>query len=135
MRLHSERQCNMLHCVGQCSPNAGCPSKEGKPVAAKPSDLPPDFALGTGKDPFLAALGERTRALRARRGLTRKGLAKAADVSERHLANVEMGVGNASIQFLRQAPPGLNCKLAPLDGAEKARAPQSLRIRRTPRGP
>ena len=38
---------------------------------------------------FLAALGERVRTLRARRGLTRKALATAAQVSERHLANLE----------------------------------------------
>ena len=54
------------------------------------------------KDPFLVALGERLKLLRARRGLTRKALAQLADVSERHVANVESGVGNASIQFLRQ---------------------------------
>ena len=46
------------------------------------------------KNPFLVALGERARALRARRGMTRKALASAADVSERHLANLEYGVGN-----------------------------------------
>ena len=73
-------------------------------------DRPDDGALA--KDPFLAALGERTRALRLRRGLTRKGLARAADVSERHLANVEMGVGNASVQFLRQLATALDCSLA-----------------------
>jgi XRE family aerobic/anaerobic benzoate catabolism transcriptional regulator len=41
------------------------------------------------KNPFLAALGERVRALRARRGLTRKAVALAANVSERHLASLE----------------------------------------------
>jgi XRE family aerobic/anaerobic benzoate catabolism transcriptional regulator len=81
------------------------------------------------KDPFLAALGERTRALRARRGLTRKGLAKAADVSERHLANVEMGVGNASVLFLRQLAQALNCSLAELVGDETASSPEWLMIR------
>jgi XRE family aerobic/anaerobic benzoate catabolism transcriptional regulator len=81
------------------------------------------------KDPFLAALGERTRALRARRGLTRKGLAKAADVSERHLANVEMGVGNASVLFLRQLALALNCSLAELVGDETASSPEWLMIR------
>ena len=86
------------------------------------------------KDPFLAALGERTRALRARRGLTRKGLAKAADVSERHLANVEMGVGNASIQFLRQVAQALNCTLAELVGDETASSPEWLMIREILRG-
>ena len=48
------------------------------------------------KHPFLLALGDRVRSLRARRGMTRKALALAADVSERHLANMEYGVGNAS---------------------------------------
>ena len=86
------------------------------------------------KDPFLAALGERTRALRARRGLTRKGLAKAAEVSERHLANVEMGVGNASVQFLRQLAQALSCSLAELVGDETASSPEWLMIREILRG-
>jgi XRE family transcriptional regulator, aerobic/anaerobic benzoate catabolism transcriptional regulator len=86
------------------------------------------------KDPFLASLGERTRALRSRRGLTRKGLAKAAEVSERHLANVEMGVGNASIQFLRQVAQALNCTLAELVGDETASSPEWLMIREILRG-
>jgi XRE family aerobic/anaerobic benzoate catabolism transcriptional regulator len=86
------------------------------------------------KNPFLTALGERTRALRARRGLTRKGLAKAAEVSERHLANVEMGVGNASIQFLRQVAQALNCTLAELVGDETASSPEWLMIREILRG-
>ena len=47
------------------------------------------------KDPFLISLGGRLKTLRARRGMTRKALARMADVSERHLANVESGVGNA----------------------------------------
>ena len=86
------------------------------------------------KDPFLASLGERTRALRARRGLTRKGLARAAEVSERHIANVEMGVGNASIQFLRQLAQALNCSLAELVGDETASSPEWLMIREMLRG-
>jgi len=93
-------------------------------------DVPPSG----DKDPFLAAIGERARALRARRGLTRKGLAKAADVSERHLANVEMGVGNASIQFLRQVAQALNCTLAELVGDETASSPEWLMIREILRG-
>ena len=92
-------------------------------------------ATDTGtRDPFLTALGERTRALRARRGLTRKGLAKAAEVSERHLANVEMGVGNASVQFLRQLALALNCSLAELVGDETASSPEWLMIRELLRG-
>ena len=86
------------------------------------------------KDPFLAALGERTRALRARRGLTRKGLAKAAQVSERHVANIEMGVGNASVQFLRQLAQALSCSLAELVGDETTSSPEWLMIREILRG-
>ena len=83
---------------------------------------------------YLAALGERVRALRARRGLTRRGLALAAQVSERHLANVESGVGNASIQFLRQVAAALNCSLSELVGDETASSPEWLMIRETLRG-
>ena len=93
-----------------------------------------DLADPDPKDPFLTALGERTRALRARRGLTRKGLAKAAEVSERHLANVEMGVGNASVQFLRQLAQALSCSLAELVGDETASSPEWLMIREILRG-
>ncbi len=87
-----------------------------------------------GKDPFLVTLGERLRALRSRRGLTRKALARLADVSERHLANVESGVGNASIQFLRQLTTVLNCSLAEMIGDETATSPEWLMIREILRG-
>lgn len=86
------------------------------------------------KDPFLTALGERLRDLRSRRGLTRKALAQLADVSERHLANVESGVGNASIQFLRQLTNVLNCTLAEMIGDETASSPEWLMIREILRG-
>jgi XRE family aerobic/anaerobic benzoate catabolism transcriptional regulator len=87
-----------------------------------------------GKDPFLSQLGERVKALRARRALTRKALARLADVSERHLANVESGVGNASIQFLRQLALVLNCSLAEMIGDETASSPEWLMIREILRG-
>src|SRR5258708_39537642 len=69
-------------------------------------------------DPFLGQLGDRTRRLRARNGLTRRELAKEADVSERHLANLETGVGNPSVQILRQLARALNCSVAELVGDE-----------------
>lgn len=59
------------------------------------------IASDQAKNPLLATLGERVRSLRARRGLTRKAVAQAADVSERHLANLEYGIGNASILVLQ----------------------------------
>lgn len=86
------------------------------------------------RDPFLIALGERLRDLRSRRGLKRKALAHLADVSERHLANVETGVGNASILFLRQLAIVLNCSLAEMIGDETASSPEWLMIRELLRG-
>ena len=81
------------------------------------------------KDPFLIALGERVRALRARRGMTRKALAQATDVSERHLANLEYGVGNASILVLLQVTRALNCSFAELLGDVTTRSPEWLLLR------
>ena len=49
------------------------------------------------RSPFLMALGERVRNLRSRKGMTRKAVALSADVSERHLANLEYGTGNVSV--------------------------------------
>jgi len=81
------------------------------------------------KNPFLVALGERTRALRARRGMTRKALALAAEVSERHLANLEYGVGNASVLVLRDVARALQCTLAELLGDVTTTSPEWLMLR------
>jgi XRE family aerobic/anaerobic benzoate catabolism transcriptional regulator len=68
------------------------------------------------RDPLLAALGERVRALRLQRGLTRKALCLAARVSQRHLANLEYGTGNPSILVLAQIAGALSCSLVDLVG-------------------
>lgn len=81
------------------------------------------------KHPFLMALGLRVRALRARKGMTRKALALAADVSERHLANLESGVGNASILVLLQVAQALQCAVAELIGDLTTSSPEWLLIR------
>lgn len=65
-----------------------------------------------GKHPFLVRLGERVRTRRNGRGMTRKELAAAAGVSERHLGNLELGVGNASVLILLQVASALGCKPA-----------------------
>jgi XRE family transcriptional regulator, aerobic/anaerobic benzoate catabolism transcriptional regulator len=81
------------------------------------------------RDPFLIALGERMRALRARRGMTRKALAQATEVSERHLANLEYGVGNASILVLLQVTRALHCSFAELLGDVTTQSPEWLLLR------
>jgi XRE family transcriptional regulator, aerobic/anaerobic benzoate catabolism transcriptional regulator len=58
-------------------------------------------------DPLLTRLGERVRNLRAIRGMTRKALARDAGVSERFLADLETGVGNASILLLNRLAAAL----------------------------
>lgn len=81
------------------------------------------------RHPFLVALGERVRNLRSRKGMTRKAVAIAADVSERHLANLEYGTGNASILVLLQVSQALHCSLAELIGDVSTSSPEWLLIR------
>jgi XRE family transcriptional regulator, aerobic/anaerobic benzoate catabolism transcriptional regulator len=99
---------------------------EPSTTSAEPSETeaPPE-----DKNPFLVALGERVRALRARRGLTRKAVAVAAGVSERHLANLEYGVGNASILVLLDVAGALHCSLVELIGDVTTSSPEWLLIR------
>jgi len=65
---------------------------------------------------FLARLGERVRELRARRGMTRKILAKDSGVSERYLAQLETGQGNASLLTVRQVARALDVPVEALLG-------------------
>jgi XRE family aerobic/anaerobic benzoate catabolism transcriptional regulator len=61
-----------------------------KPLPARDSDI------------YLRRLGERVRTLRNQRGMSRKVLAQHAKVSERYLAQLEVGKGNCSIVLLRR---------------------------------
>jgi XRE family aerobic/anaerobic benzoate catabolism transcriptional regulator len=94
-----------------------------------PSAEPTPAEAAEEKNPFLVALGDRVRALRSRRGMTRKATALAADVSERHLANLEYGIGNASILVLLQVATALQCSLAELLGDVTTSSPEWLLIR------
>jgi XRE family aerobic/anaerobic benzoate catabolism transcriptional regulator len=86
------------------------------------------------KEPFLSALGDRVRELRARRGMTRRVLAQEAEVSERHLANLETGQGNASVLLLRQLAQALGCTIAELVGEDAVSSPEWVRIQRLLKG-
>ena len=98
-------------------------------AALDPSVSRPATEDAERKDRFLIALGERVRALRSRRGMTRKALAAATDVSERHLANLEYGVGNASILVLLQVTRALHCTFAELLGDVTTQSPEWLLLR------
>jgi XRE family transcriptional regulator, aerobic/anaerobic benzoate catabolism transcriptional regulator len=103
---------------------------EDRSEATEPADaLAPTETTNERQELFLAALGQRAKAMRARRGLTRKALARLAGVSERHLANLEYGVGNASILVLLQVAQALQCSLAELVGDLTTQSPEWLMLR------
>ena len=79
---------------------------------------------------FLLFLGKRVRELRNRRGLTRKMMAKEADVSERHLAQLEAGEGNVSIVLLRRIAAALHVSLAELFAVETETRHEKILIQR-----
>jgi XRE family aerobic/anaerobic benzoate catabolism transcriptional regulator len=60
---------------------------------------------------FLQRLGDRVKEERARRGMTRKILARDSGVSERYLAQLESGQGNISILLLRELARALDVSL------------------------
>jgi XRE family transcriptional regulator, aerobic/anaerobic benzoate catabolism transcriptional regulator len=78
------------------------------------------------EDGFLSLLGRRVRAAREERGLSRKQLAESADVSERYLAQLELGDGNASVTLLRRVSRALGVRLTELLGDEERREQQLI---------
>jgi XRE family transcriptional regulator, aerobic/anaerobic benzoate catabolism transcriptional regulator len=67
-----------------------------------------------GEAEYLRLLGDRIREARARRGMTRKILARDSKVSERYLAQLEAGHGNISIVLLRQIAHAMGLPLGEL---------------------
>jgi XRE family transcriptional regulator, aerobic/anaerobic benzoate catabolism transcriptional regulator len=84
------------------------PTRSDSKTAAPPRNIP------TTEADFLLFLGTRVRELRNRRGMTRKMVAHEADVSERHLAQLETGEGNVSIVLLRRIAEALSVSLPEL---------------------
>jgi XRE family aerobic/anaerobic benzoate catabolism transcriptional regulator len=89
----------------------------------KPSIDEPDDA------DFLAALGSQVRQARERRGMARKVLSQQSNVSERYLAQLEAGEGNASVLLLRNVARALGMSLTELLGQRENSVEQRL-IRR-----
>ncbi len=75
---------------------------------------------------FLRALGERIRGERARRGMSRKLLAKHAGISERYVTQLESGKGNISILLLKRISSALGLPLARLFEEEATPAEMTL---------
>ena len=81
--------------------------EEPLPATVGSSYAGPDAERG-GEADYLKSVGERVRESRARRGMTRKLLARDSGVSERYLAQLETGQGNISILLLRQIAKALD---------------------------
>jgi XRE family aerobic/anaerobic benzoate catabolism transcriptional regulator len=94
-----------------------------RPPASVPSATAPDDAQ------FLVAMGQQVREARERRGLARKAIAQSAGVSERYLAQLEAGEGNASVLLLRSVARALEMPLPELLDARERSVEQRL-IRR-----
>lgn len=84
----------------------------------------------TSEQEFLTFVGARVRELRNRRGMTRKMVAQEADVSERHLAQLESGDGNISIVLLRRIAGALSASLAELFAPRVEERAEKQTIRR-----
>jgi XRE family aerobic/anaerobic benzoate catabolism transcriptional regulator len=81
----------------------------------------PEARRGEAPSAYLKRVGERVRLGRARRGMSRKVLARASGVSERYLAELERGAGNASLLVLRQVADALDLEVAQIVSDEPER--------------
>lgn len=63
---------------------------------------------------YLRSVGSRVRQERHRLSMSRRALAEASGVSERYLAELERGAGNASLLVLRKVALALNLRVEDL---------------------
>lgn len=88
---------------------------------APPDTLENDHRPNGRDDGYLAGVGARVRALRARRGMSRKILAHDSNVSERYLGQLEAGQGNVSIVLLRRIADAMSVGIVDLLSEETDR--------------
>lgn len=99
---------------------------EGPDSPATDSASP--VVLAKADPEFLSGLGRRVREVRQLRGMARKVLAQSANVSERYLAALESGEGNASVILLRRVAAALGVRLTDLlDAGESNMEHRQLR--------
>jgi XRE family aerobic/anaerobic benzoate catabolism transcriptional regulator len=102
----------------------------GTPAGVDSKSSPARRNLPSREGDFLLFLGPRVREVRNRRGMTRKMVAQDADVSERHLAQLESGEGNISILLLRRIAAALNISLTELFAPNVEEPAEKQTIRR-----
>lgn len=100
------------------------------PTNTRPSNSNLHRTEPSGDAKFLPTLGRRVRELRGRRGMTRKQVAREADVSERHLAQLEAGEGNISVVLLQRIADALSVSLATLFGPHADESAEKRLIQR-----
>jgi XRE family aerobic/anaerobic benzoate catabolism transcriptional regulator len=90
--------------------------RDGCEVATKPKSRTRTEAAATvtPADDVAAAVGRLVRLARAKRGMTRRQLARDADISERYLAQIEGGLGNPSVIILKSLAEALDIPLIEL---------------------
>lgn len=86
----------------------------------------PNLEPRRGNEPqdevFLRLVGERVRLMRLQIGMSRKALSQASGVSERYLAELERGSGNASLLVLRRIADALATRVHDLTVDEDDRS-------------
>ena len=108
------------------------PAKPFMPSSQAPSRPPlsEPLALSSGESEFLAALGKRIRTLREHRAVSRKQLARDANVSERYLGQLETGEGNVSVLLLRRIAAAMSVTVLDLLSAEHQDTAETRLFRR-----
>ena len=76
---------------------------------------------------YLVRLGERVRCWRTEQGMTRRALSEASGISERYIAQMEVGQGNFSILLLRKLARAMRIPMETLV-ADDQRPPRSERV-------
>ncbi|MCH9808697.1 MAG: helix-turn-helix domain-containing protein [Alphaproteobacteria bacterium] len=76
---------------------------------------------GPADEAYLKLVGERVRVMRLQMGMSRKALSQASGVSERYLAELERGTGNASLLVLRSIADALGTQVHELTVEEQNR--------------
>jgi XRE family transcriptional regulator, aerobic/anaerobic benzoate catabolism transcriptional regulator len=107
------------------TPASACPVREDASAAV----AAPAGRDRARDDEFLAEIGGRVRRMRAIRGMSRKVLALGSGVSERYIAQLESGRGNASIMLLRRIAEAIGEPMEDLVGEAAAQSPEWKLIR------
>lgn len=91
---------------------------------ARPNETQAEPRRGNepAEEEYLSRIGERLRQTRSRLGMSRKVLSLASGVSERYLAEMERGAGNASLLVVRRLAAAMGVSVSDLAAEEPDRA-------------